>query len=60
MCKGWQRCEIGGSESRVVVGMEVRGRGTRYGGGCIDCVRLVQREEIRQNRERTNREMRCR
>lgn len=37
-----------------------RSRGTRYGGGCIDCVRLVQREEIRQNRERTNREMWCR
>lgn len=29
-----------------MVGMEVRSRGTRYGGGCIDCVRLVQREEI--------------
>lgn len=43
-----------------MVGMEVRGRDTRYGGGCIDCVRLVQREEIQQNRERTNREMRCR
>lgn len=49
--KGSSVVEIGGSESRVVVGMEVRSRGTRYGGGCIDCVRLVQREEIRQNRE---------
>lgn len=38
--------------SRVEVGIEVHGRGVRYGGGCIDCVRLVRREEIRQDRER--------
>lgn len=34
-------------------GVEVRGRDTSRGGGCIDCVRLVRREEIRQDRERT-------
>lgn len=32
--------------------MEVYGRGAWHGRGCIDCVRLVRREEIRRDRER--------
>lgn len=45
--------QVGGSGSRVEVGVEVHGRGVRHGGGCIDCVRLVRREEVRRDRERT-------
>lgn len=32
--------------------MEVYGRGVWHGRGCIDCWRLVRREEIRRDRKR--------
>lgn len=32
--------------------MEVHGRGVWHRRGCIDCVRLVRREEIRRDRKR--------
>lgn len=35
------------------VGVEVRGRDMSHGGGCIDCVRLVRREEVWRDKERT-------
>lgn len=53
---------VGRSGSRMVVGVEVRGRGARElrRGGCIDCVRLVRGEEVRRDREGNYRGARCR
>lgn len=46
-------------EWRSVV--EIRGRGASCGGECIDCVRLVRRDEIWRNGEREDRSgVRCR
>lgn len=47
---------VGEPGSRVEVGVEVCSRGMRHGGGCIDCVRLVRREEVWGDRERGKRE----
>lgn len=50
--KGSSVVGLAGHDQEWRVGVEVHGRGAWCGRGCIDCVRLVRREEIRRDRVR--------